>query len=98
MNLLLAWAFSILLYKYLQIKVVDFRQKPTCMQLCKKQRMVFSTSNVFDSSIKYPPTLFIPTACYHYVTYEFQSESTLCSLPECQGTPCMKQALYLKFK
>ena len=52
MNLLLTWTFSILLYKYLWIKVVDFRQKPICMQLCKKQRMVFSTSNVFDSSIK----------------------------------------------
>ena len=33
-----------------------------------------------------------------YVTYEFQSESTLYSLPECQGTPCSKQAPYLKFK
>ena len=29
---------------------------------------------------------------------EFQSESTLYSLPECQGTPCSKQAPYLKFK
>ena len=26
------------------------------------------------------------------------NESTLYSLPECQGTPCMKQAPYLKFK
>ena len=26
--------------------------------------------------------------CYYHVTYEFQSESTLYSLPECQGTPC----------
>ena len=25
---------------------------------------------------------------YYHVTYEFQSESTLCRLPECQGTPC----------
>ena len=30
--------------------------------------------------------------CYYYATYEFQRESTLCSLPECQGTPCSKQA------
>ena len=30
--------------------------------------------------------------------YEFRSESTLYSLPECQGTPSSKQALYLKFK
>ena len=32
--------------------------------------------------------------CYYHVTYEFQSESTLYSLPECQGTPFS----YLKFK
>ena len=38
------------------------------------------------------------TVCYYHVTYEFQSESTLYSLPECQGTPCSKQAPYLKFK
>ena len=28
------------------------------------------------------------TVCYYHFTYEFQSESTLYSLPECQGTPC----------
>ena len=38
------------------------------------------------------------TERYCHVTYEFQSESTLCSLPQCQGTPCSKQAPYLKFK
>ena len=38
------------------------------------------------------------TVCYYHVMYEFQSESTLYSLPECQGTPCSKQAPYLKFK
>ena len=41
------------------------------------------------------------TACNYHVAYEFQSESTLNSLPECQGTPCSitpKQAPYLKFK
>ena len=36
--------------------------------------------------------------CYYHVTYEFQSESRPYSLPECQGTPCPKQAPYLKFK
>ena len=30
--------------------------------------------------------------------HEFQSEFTLYSLPGCQGTPCSKQAPYLKFK
>ena len=38
------------------------------------------------------------TVCYYHITYEFQSESTICSLHECQGTPCSKQAPYLKFK
>ena len=41
--------------------------------------------------------LFLKSACYYHVTYEFQSESTFYSLPECQGTPCSKQAPYLKF-
>ena len=30
--------------------------------------------------------------------YEFQSESTLYNFPECQATPRLKQALYLKFR
>ena len=41
---------------------------------------------------------FVLTVCYYHVTYEFQSESTLYSLPECEGTPCSKQASFLKFK
>ena len=36
--------------------------------------------------------------CYYHVTYEFQSESTDYSLPECQKTSCSKQKPYLKFK
>ena len=38
------------------------------------------------------------TVCYYHVTYEFQSQPTLYSLPECEGTPCSTQATYLKFK
>ena len=38
------------------------------------------------------------TACYYHVTYEFQSESTLYSLPECQGIIYSKQVPYMKFK
>ena len=38
------------------------------------------------------------TVCYYYVMYKFKSESTLCSLPECQGTPYLKETPYLKFK
>ena len=40
----------------------------------------------------------IMTVCYYHITYEFQIESTLYSLPECQGTACSKQEPYLKFK
>ena len=35
------------------------------------------------------------TVCYCHVTYEFQSESILYSLPERKGTPCSKQVPYL---
>ena len=38
------------------------------------------------------------TVCYYHVTNEVQSESTIHSLPQCQGTPCWKQLPYLKFK
>ena len=31
--------------------------------------------------------------CYHHATYEFQSESTLYSFPECQGTQGCSQNL-----
>ena len=36
--------------------------------------------------------------CFYHVTFEFQNESTFCSLSECQGTPCSTQVPYLKFK
>ena len=36
--------------------------------------------------------------CYYRDTHEFQCESKLySSLPECQGTPYLKQVPYLKF-
>ena len=38
------------------------------------------------------------TVYYYHVTHKSQSESTLYSLPECQGTPCSKQVPYLKSK
>ena len=40
----------------------------------------------------------ITTACYYHVTYDFKSESTLYSLPEYQGAPCLKQEPCLKIK
>ena len=38
------------------------------------------------------------TVSYYHAKYEFQSEYTLYSLPECQLTPFSKQAPYLMFK
>ena len=38
------------------------------------------------------------TVCYYHAKYEFQSEYTPYSLPECQSTPFSKQAPYLMFK
>ena len=48
---------------------------------------------------KYPYFLKVLTRndCNHDM-YEFQIEFTLYSLPECQGTPCLKPAPYMKFK
>ena len=40
--------------------------------------------NIFKNVIL---TNILLTVCYYHVTYEFQSESTLHSLSECQGTP-----------
>ena len=36
--------------------------------------------------------------CSYHIAYAFQSESTLSSWPECQGTRCSKQVRNLKFK
>ena len=38
------------------------------------------------------------TVCFYHLTYKFKSESTLYSLPKCQGTPFLKQVPDLKFK
>ena len=37
------------------------------------------------------------TVCYYHAMYEFQSESTLYSVPECEGTPCSKQVFFNYF-
>ena len=52
--------------------------------------------NIKENCIYYD--IWFLTVCYYHVTYDFQSESTIYNLPECQGTPCSKQARYLKFK
>ena len=53
------------------------------------QFFIFSASNSSKKSYL--------SVCSYHATYAFQSESTLW-LPECQGTPCSKQARNLKFK
>ena len=35
------------------------------------------------------------TVCSYHVAYEFQNESTLSSLPECQGTSCAISDVYV---
>ena len=38
------------------------------------------------------------TICHYHVKYNFRSQSTLYSLPECRGTPSSLQVQYLKLK
>ena len=45
-----------------------------------------------------PLNLLRLSVCYYHVMYNFQSESTLYSLPGSQRTPCSRQVPYLKFK
>ena len=55
-----------------------------------------STKKSLERRLSFDRSVF--DLCCHHVTYKFQYESTLYSLPECQGTLCSKQAPYLKFK
>ena len=48
-------------------------------------------TNKFELSVK------AMTVCYYHVTRDIQSKSTLYNMPELRGTPCSKQAPYLKF-
>ena len=70
---------------------------------CTRKRLSWYECNSLGSgykSLKYFCLINrkLATVCYYHVTYEFQSEYTLYSLPECQVTPYSKQAPYLKFK
>ena len=68
-----------------------------CIRNVKSLWLVTVPKNVANFGLIYK-WLFGLTVCYHHVMYDFQSKSTLYSLPECQGTPCSKQTPYLKFK
>ena len=59
---------------------------------------MFFKIGVLKNFAKFTGKHLCQTVCYYHVTCEFQSESTLYNLPECQGTPCLKQVPYLKFK
>ena len=41
--------------------------------------------------------IYSKTVCYYHVTYEFQSESKLYSLPEFQGTSSLNQRVDRRF-
>ena len=62
------------------------------------KNLVFAYKRCFCSPNRCERNLILITVCYYQVTYEFQSEPTLYSLPECQVTPCSEQVPYLKFK
>ena len=62
------------------------------------QNFALIVSIVFHVTRWFVAVVSFLTVCYYHVTYEFQSYSTLYNVPECQGTPCSKQAPYLKFK
>ena len=62
------------------------------------KNLVFAYKRYFSSPNRCERNFILITVCYYQVTYEFQSEPTLYSLPECQGTPCSEQAPYLRFK
>ena len=68
-----------------------FRFTDSCACYPKKKITIKLWVLIFKPKVKL-------TLCYYHVTYEFQIESIPCSLSECQGTPCSKQAPYLKFK
>ena len=59
-----------------------------------RKQVTFDYGNIFSKS----KTNMTAVVCYYHVKYEFQSESTLYSLSECQGTHWSMHALYLKFK
>ena len=72
----------------------------------KTQKLIITVRNLFNWYVysyqrfaeEVIEVLLFLTLCSCHVTYAFQSQSTLYSLPECQGTPCSKQARNLKFK
>ena len=62
-----------------------------------QQKKVFSRSSQWSVFLS-PSNKSGQTVWYYHVRNQFQRESPFYSLPECQGTPWSKQALYLKFK
>ena len=62
-------------------------------QISLKRSLDFSMFSLYGQF--FLKTTLCLTLCSYYVTYAFQSES---SLNECQGTPCSKQAQNLKFE
>ena len=76
----------------------DYKRCLEAPQLGNKVNQLEKNKLVLEKIIKNLNHNNLITVCYYHVTDEFQSESTLYSMPECQITPCLKQAPYLKFK
>ena len=63
------------------------------------KQLTFSKSakRDFSDAYMYIALTYIDLTVCYYITWRFHSESKLYSSPECQETPCLKQAQYLKF-
>ena len=84
-----------------ELKEIDIKNRlcycfDDIIRFCDKD-IEFSDILLAEKSYETSENIAYQTVCYYHVMYEFQSESTLYSLPECLGTPCSKQAPYLKF-
>ena len=63
------------------------------------KQLTFSESakRDFSDAYMYIALTYFDLTVFYYITCRFHSESKLYSSPECQETPFLKQAQYLKF-
>ena len=63
--------------------------------ICNNTLITYSQNGNADSVKALTRNYVFLSVYYYHVMCEFQRQSTLYSLPECQGIPCSKQAPYL---
>ena len=85
-----------MLETYLKIKFFERRLSKSLKQEVSDSLSICVLNNLLEVSslpslVAINPVYRFLTLCSYHVTYLFQSEITL-QLPECQGTPCSKQA------